>query len=372
MTRIAGVGLWLALVSFGCTSPQGTDAAVDGAVNDTRSDGATTDGSLDGTLLDATTRDGDDAVSPGDATDLGEVGDIVPGLDIVDARGADSQDAVVDDSSGLPDIPGVDIYDVIGTFDDRSLDDAPMGSTCNVEAGALPTVCTGDSDCLRAETCLPSGCGSTMRCQPRGRPCLGDTDCLATVQTCFHGVCQPSGTECGDSRACPLGYTCEGTPGATRCVNRRHVCNGSFDVCPYNSICYFQNGLAPFCVGLATHCTADATCVYGTCAEMDGDAVRECTIVGSCTGSTLCPATAGGNTCEILPVEARSYCGAHGYCSTSRPCPTGYDCLDVWGNGVLECRPATDPCHTHADCPAGQLCYTAVTEAVDPGTAGCR
>lgn len=257
---------------------------------------------------------------------------------------------------------------------DGATDDVPVLSICELEAGAAARVCTSDSDCSpMTERCLPSGCGTVRRCQPAGRPCVDDSDCLAGLQRCTRGRCVATGSDCGDTRACPLGFTCEGAPGSRRCVDRRRPCGTGETLCPFNALCYSEPGIDGFCVGVASRCAHDEACLPGTrCRDVDGDGLRECVPDGPC-GPGRCDSDGGHTTCEILPVEFVTVCGSHGICSASRPCPAGYTCVDAWGTGVGECHSVSDPCRSHADCSeARTLCYSALPYEEDSGAPGCR
>ncbi|MBL8680115.1 MAG: hypothetical protein JNK05_13150 [Myxococcales bacterium] len=231
--------------------------------------------------------------------------------------------------------------------------------------------CTMDAECDRPiERCLPTGCGSTMRCQRAGRRCRDNADCLAGSQTCTRGVCVATGTDCGDSRACPEGYGCEGSAGARACVNRRRNCDGTTVSCPFGGVCQGVPGLAPYCAGVTSRCASDDGCLLGSsCRDVDGDGARECVPSGPC-GAGMCASS--GDRCQILPVEYFLECGPRGICNPTLGCGAGYECVDVWSSGVFECRPTAEPCRTNAACPAGQLCFEAGGGGAPASPAGCR
>lgn len=231
-------------------------------------------------------------------------------------------------------------------------------------------VCTTDGDCDRpSQRCLPTGCGSIQRCQPAGRGCRDNADCLAGVQTCNRGVCVATGADCGDSRGCPDGYACEGPAGARRCVNRRRECDGTIVACPYGGVCEGVPGLAPFCVGVTSRCASDEACRRGSsCRDVDGDRLNECVPSGPCMPGVCAPS----DRCEILPVDYFLVCGPRGICNPTIGCAAGYECVDVWSSGVFECRPTSEPCRTNAQCPEGQLCFEAGGAGLPMEPAGCR
>ncbi len=307
----------------------------------------------------------------------------VPGSDVLQGDSAlvDGSDVTVMEEVPGPteggldlltlDIPPIDTTlppDVFATFDAL---DIHIPGYCELDGGTVARECTGDADCTpMSQRCLATGCATVMRCQPAGRPCGSNADCLAGSQTCIGSTCVASGADCGDTRACPYGYTCEGTAGSRACVNRRRPCTDGSE-CPFNGTCFGSAGVQPFCVGVATRCSSDAACLLGAhCRDLDGDGLRECVPDGPCrTG--MCGGT-GANICEILPVEFLAVCGPHGLCSASAPCPAGFTCRDAWGTGVTECRADASPCNSHAACaPPRSLCFDVTPPgAAAPGCAG--
>jgi hypothetical protein len=351
-TRRRACVLGFALALAGCSErPRRPDVE--------EADGTT----VDVPMLDAPREDAGDAVAADGSDTPTAEGGIDGGLDVAgDGDAGSSADA----PGGMD---GAD--DVMPTFD-AAVADVPTRSVCDPDARAAGRICASDGECAAMiERCLPTGCGDVRRCQPAGRACVDASDCLAGVQTCTLGRCVAVGADCGDTRACPLGYTCEGTPGSRRCVDRRRFCGTGEQVCPYNAVCFSEPGIEGFCAAIATRCAHDEACLLGTrCRDVDGDGLRECVPDGPC-GAGTCAGDAGAQTCEIPPVEFVTVCGPRGICSASRPCPAGYECVDTWGTGITECHPVTDPCRTHADCTAPRsLCYT--ESDADGGAAGCR
>jgi hypothetical protein len=336
--------LWLALALSGCTEKRPSldveefdasrpDTMVIEAGDAPRPDGAMGDGGLDGEVPDA-----GDAETP-------------------------------TDSSTLPDAPS----DAVPEFDSAVVD-VPDRDVCDPSLPDLPRLCANDGECATThERCLPTGCGDLRRCQPVGRPCLDASDCLAGAQSCVSGVCVPTGSDCGDTRGCPLGFLCEGTPGARHCVDRRRPCGVEDLMCPVNSVCYFMPGINGFCLATTTRCVHHDACLLGTlCRDVDDDGLRECVPDGPCAFGS-CPTEGPESTCEVLPLDFVSVCGSHGLCSAHRPCPAGFDCVDGWGTGVTECRPRTEPCQKHSECTTpGTLCHTVLSIYPDPLPAGCR
>lgn len=236
------------------------------------------------------------------------------------------------------------------------LRDGPLPDSCSTTGADGGRSCATDGDCRAGvEVCRPTGCAGETTCVPAGRGCMDNRDCLAGFQQCMGGTCVATGADCGDTRACPLGFFCEGTP--RRCVDHRRPClTGGGNPCPFNAYCAPAGPSLSYCVPAVVRCNSNAPCLLGTtCRDIDGDGLRECAPDGVCSAA----ACAGRPlNCEIEPNTLFLQCGFHGICnSTTRPCPSGYDCLDPWGTGIGECHLRTDPCQVHAACPAGQLCY---------------
>jgi len=288
--------------------------------------------------------------------------------------GGAGMDAMGMDASGFADVPssdGVSLDDVAAGDVLLPPDDSRRAEYCDQPSTLRE--CTMDSQCdAPAERCLPTGCGSVQRCQPAGRGCRDNTDCLAGAQTCVRGICVASGADCGDSRACPNGYACEGAAGSRSCVNRRHVCDGLGVPCPYGGVCEGRPGLAPYCVAVTSRCATDDACRLGSsCRDVDGDGLLECVPSGSCGPMTMMMC-APGDRCEILPVDHFLRCGPRGICNATIGCAAGYQCVDAWASGVGECRPTSQPCLTNAQCPVGQLCFEAGGGGMPGAPAGCR
>jgi len=325
--------------------------AVDAVRDNTQPpDVAPPDGEADGgdAALDAASNDGGDASGDTSVIDSGPMDSAITDSGVFDAPNAGD--------GAAPDV-------ILPPDDVMRLGFCEMSTTMRT--------CAMDSECDRpVERCLPTGCGATRRCQRAGRRCRDSADCASGTQTCTRGVCVASGADCGDSRACPDGYGCEGAAGSRTCVDRRRNCDGTTVTCPFGGVCRGVAGLAPFCTGVTSRCSSDVGCVLGSsCRDVDGDGLRECVPSGPCGPG---PCAMPGDRCEILPVDYFLVCGPRGICNSTSGCGAGYECVDVWSSGVSECRPTAEPCRTNAMCPPGQLCYEAGGGGVPAAPAGCR
>ncbi len=211
--------------------------------------------------------------------------------------------------------------------------------------------------CPDGMICVDDDCGG-RHCLPSGRNCIDDTDCPAGGR-CGSGLSsdycvRPSGG-CSDSRECPWGFSCE----VGACVDRRVPCGEPSDpVCPPGFECFGDVlGFHPFCLKVTVRCEHDEVCLPGArCVDVDGDGRKECLPAGSCTTNVDCPTS--GEVCGA-DATATATCGPTGPCSASDDCATGYECLDLWGDGVLECLPTAGLCVTNASCGRRQLCVSA-------------
>jgi hypothetical protein len=304
------------------------------------------DAGIDGSATDVTGASDATVVTDGPAMDR-----VAPPMDVA----ASTDGAATDGAVSPPDVV---------SFEDssRRLPFCDQPSTLRV--------CATDAECdTPVQRCLPTGCGSTRRCQTAGRGCRDGADCLAGAQTCVRGFCVAIGADCGDSRACPAGYACEGAAGSRRCVSRRRGCDPVMAPCPYGGVCEGVSGLDPFCVAVTSRCASDVACRAGsTCRDVDGDGLNECVPGGPCMSSRCAP----GERCEILPIDYFLRCGPRGICNPATGCGPGYECVDVWASGVFECRPTSESCRTNASCPVDQLCYEPGGGGDPSAPAGCR
>jgi len=219
--------------------------------------------------------------------------------------------------------------------------------------------------------CVTNACGgaTARRCEPAGRACIASSDCNAGERcdtSVAPGACVTiDGSACATSASCPDGYACEaGSGGVRACVDRRATCVFGVQGCPQGFWCG-----AGYCVREVRRCTGDADCfllLYDpehTCADADGNGTRECLHAGLCTTNADCP----GATCDVTGDAVDTTCGPGGFCASDAACPSGTHCIDVHGDGFLQCLPAAG-CQHDSECPAGQLC----SDWGGTGTASCR
>ncbi|MDP3275382.1 MAG: hypothetical protein Q8Q09_09325 [Deltaproteobacteria bacterium] len=349
------LSLALVVCAVACSPPPSPDVEeVDGTATDTAADRAT-----------------DISQRPEVGPD-GESPDVLP----MDAQGDAAADATIDATDGAvildarPTDAGNDSRDAASPSDVPIIVEPDVVRVAICDQPSTLRICTMDSECRAgAERCLPSGCGTTRRCQPAGRPCVDNGDCLFGTQQCSAGVCVQTGSDCGDTRACPLGFSCEGTAGTRRCVSHRRACEQTYNPCPYGDLCHEIPGLNPFCIGVATRCGTNDTCIIGSsCLDVDGDGLRECVPSGPCTNASC----GLPGRCEIRPVDYFLFCGPRGICSPATGCGPGYDCVDAWGSDVYQCRARTDVCQTNAQCPVDQVCFEPDGAAMPGSPSGCR
>lgn len=230
-------------------------------------------------------------------------------------------------------------------FDAGPLPDADLPDICEIEEG-LP--CGPDDSCPSGRICLDNGCGE-RRCYPAGRPCGSDADCPSGSE-CADGVCgRASG--CADSRDCPEGFSCdEGS-----CVDRRIGC-GLGATCPQGFICDASGEQgAFFCIRVYTRCADDAACpAFGFCRDVAGEGgICHHGNGSGCRNNAEC---AAGQVCGVHPEHIDGLCSAFGPCASDDDCAGGYECVDLWGDGVRECVPAGGSCSRTADCPPPAIC----------------
>jgi Cys-rich repeat protein len=207
--------------------------------------------------------------------------------------------------------------------------------------------------CPTGLVCVDDGCG--QHCQRSGPTCSGPLDCPAGA-TCtpteLGSVCVRSTPGCTSSLDCPAGFSCD----AGVCVDRRIGCTASDFVltCPFNFVCETSLG-APFCVRGMPRCTSDAGCRVGQrCVDVEGDGALECVGDGLCDALADCAGMDG--TCGVEPSRLSFECLPAGLCERNADCPPGRSCLDLWGDGQSECVRAGGSCDAQTDCAAGELC----------------
>lgn len=229
--------------------------------------------------------------------------------------------------------------------------------------------CSGGEACADGTTCVDDGCGG-RRCVLAGHPCVTDGDCPAgssCTSTVSGTICR-SVTACAGSADCPLGFACE----SGACVDRRVSC-GLDAPCPIGFTCLLgsRDGAA-FCRRVDLACATEAPCAVPTCVDVDGDGATECAPALTSCVLDGCDAPDAGTTCYDQPGRFRGPTTVYG-CGDYGPCPadgcaSGFECLDLWGDGRPECVPPSGACARTADCPARQVCAPPMA----PGPPTCQ
>lgn len=96
-------------------------------------------------------------------------------------------------------------------------------------------------------------------------------------------------------------------------------------------------------------CTSDAPCERGDrCVDVDGDGSGESLGLGTCSTHRDCAVER--LRCATSPAERSASCEPYGGCREASDCPAGFECCDLWGDGLRECVEAGG-CRSSADCP---------------------
>lgn len=277
---------------------------------------------------------------------------------------------VIDGSAGDGDVPDGATDDaatdaeVDGATNDSGLDDGGLDAGVDAgsgDAGPRPPVCnpgvacSTSAPCGDGEICIENACG-VMVCQARSAYCGDSMECAAgsgCVLTGAGSLCTPTNGEvCNASTDCPANHTCEGPAGARSCVLRRLPCFDELD-CPISYMCLGVTGDSASCQYAYRPCDAPGTCALTACTDIDSDGDFECGAGGACDDNASCTAP---NRCVNLHFATE--CGLGGLCNQSGgdACATGWECLDLQGDGYGECVPVGGSCTNHLDCAGGGIC----------------
>ena len=253
------------------------------------------------------------------------------------------------------------------------------GSWCTTSAlcPACPdpdALCDDDNPCAVGEVCLVTGCEDFSRCFVTGGGACGNNgdcgsggiggdggssgnrayECNQTI-----GRCLRSEPGCDDSNDCVAGFACENNV----CVDRRVPCETGSD-CPHGYTCFFPSADQRFCRRITRPCADDIDClVLGVpCGDADGDMLKECmpSLMPnapdpvSCD-KTLCPEEAAP-VCESVVEGTVAVCGRFGPCASEDDCVTGFQCLDLWGDGRAECVMSGGSCVDSSECGTRNVC----------------
>ena len=299
----------------------------------------------------------DATVDSGDAGDTGADVSTDVASDAERDTGPPPSDAVVD--TRIPDAPvrdtGLVFPDDTGVPPGDASPDVPGIDACTTlfEGDACPEL---PATCAPGTTCVDDGCGgqvcvpSSHRCETRA-DCPSGSDCVEPTAGAEMRCFRASG--CGDSRDCSFGFACE----AGACVDRRVRCDDPPTPCPQGYRCLDTDfGMDLTCVPAHYKCDSDVACeglpLFSVCGDIDGDESGECVVeTGACTESAMC----GDLSCIYDTRFGGMACSNNGLCATAADCGAGYDCVDLWGDGLRQCvQPGT--CAATSDCPAPQIC----------------
>jgi len=248
------------------------------------------------------------------------------------------------------------------------------GSSCTSSAlcPSCPdpdALCDSENPCPTGEVCLLTGCEDLSRCfVTGGGACQDDLDCANPAYACDQTInrCLRIVSGCDDSNDCVAGFACE--DGA--CADRRVPCVSGAD-CPHGFTCLFTASDQRFCRRITRPCDDEIDCLtLGVpCGDPDGDGAQECM-------PSLLPNEPNPVSCDTLqctedtaPVCESSVegtvavCGRFGPCAVADDCATGFDCLDLWGDGRKECVLPGGSCVDSRDCASRQVCGSARTDA---------
>ncbi|MEZ4269706.1 MAG: glycogen-binding domain-containing protein [Myxococcota bacterium] len=227
------------------------------------------------------------------------------------------------DDTHLPPAAGRFVwFNIADTYDPTSLlfeDLQLQGNDCIPGAPApTPTPCA-PNPCFAGVTCTVTG-GATYSCGPCPAGTAGDGETCTEIDGCADAPCFPAVT-CTDHPAPDTGFTCGPCP--TGFTGNGKTC---------------APDLPPECV-TAGDCNANGTqsCSGGKC------------VTKSCSGQSQCGSgycfkgkcAIGAGSCEAACTQAHGnntwLCDGSGYCqvrncSSSKPCPSGQECVSRFNN----------------------------------------
>lgn len=252
---------------------------------------------------------------------------------------------------GSDDGGGMDVDASEGFDAGPPTDSGPPGAP-SCEPG---TACGAGDSCASGTTCITNACGAKV-CVPSGASCSSSEQCAAgsgCTSTASGSFCAPTnGQVCNASTDCPPSHTCEGALGARACVLRRIPCIDESQ-CPVSYQCLASPGDSSTCQYGYRPCELDADCNLQTCLDIDSDGATECGSGGGCETNADCSAP---ERCVLTPTGAR--CGRGGLCDESGgdDCGSGYECLDLAGDGYGECVATGGSCSSTSPCSGGAIC----------------
>ena len=243
------------------------------------------------------------------------------------------------------------------------------GSWCTTSAlcPACPdpdALCDTDNPCAVGEVCLPTGCEDLSRCfVTGGGACQDNTDCGNPTYECNQSIgrCLRIDPGCDDSNDCVAGFACENDV----CVDRRVPCETGSD-CPHGFTCFFAPPDQRFCRRISRPCGDDLDCLtLGVpCGNADAsaDGFKECmpSLMPNASDPVSCDKTQctdlAAPVCESSVEGTVAVCGRFGPCTTVNDCVTGFQCLDLWGDGRAECVREGGSCVDSSPCSTRNVC----------------
>ncbi len=200
--------------------------------------------------------------------------------------------------------------------------------------------CTKNEECKATEVCN----ATTGKCDPK--PVGGCTPACPSNQKCVNNQCVPKGctqnSDCAADETCDTATSqCKKKPtgcnpacrSGEKCVNNQCVqCTSNGD-CAASEKCS-AGKCVPNTIQCNPACQSGEKCVAGKCVQCssnsDCPSGQNCTN-GRCTKKTACTSNANC-TAGLICVNNTCVSPAGSACTTTRRCPSGYQCLGIPGN----------------------------------------
>jgi hypothetical protein len=233
-----------------------------------------------------------------------------------------------------------------GDLSARSLSADDIAGLCHLYPSGkpLPPECSGPEQCAPSETCASQKCVGGPR--GYGSPCTSAGDCVSGL--CVKFEVTTFCTQPCDTQACP---------GQDECVDLTPIQN-------VESACEPLGARQPAKV-LGQVCAANDDCRSELCVEVAGKGsfcTRKCDATKACPSAFLCQTSPSGDVCVLgrkglgeacasAPECESGLCGPDGSgkpictepCDPGDPCPEGFDCLTLAGQGSTCAPKSTAP-----------------------------